>query len=147
MTFLYFYFCIYNKVLQATHSWYKKDYKIIQFVDMCQSKAIKIAEIIKYAVRLVTLVESDPKDPFSIAVYRSVGEGATPFPGILHFTLNPYLIMKRGIGYHFEFFVWLDLGLNSLSRRVQFAHGPGDLGSILGQVIPKIKNGSWYLFA
>ena len=24
---------------------------------------------------------------------HSVGEGATPFPGLLHFTLDPYLIV------------------------------------------------------
>ena len=36
---------------------------------------------------------------------QGVGEGATPFPGLLHFTLDPYLIMlsvKQGsIKYHF----------------------------------------------
>ena len=34
-----------------------------------------------------------------------VGEGATPFPGFLHFTLDPYLIVlsakQGGIKYHF----------------------------------------------
>ena len=34
-------------------------------------------------VKLATLIEGDPKAPFSIAV----GEGATPFPGLLHFNL------------------------------------------------------------
>ena len=34
--------------------------------------------------RLATLVESDPKAPFSIVTTR---KGATPFPGLLHFTL------------------------------------------------------------
>ena len=37
--------------------------------------------------------------------YRRVGEGATPFPGFLHFTLDTYLILlsiKQGsIKYHF----------------------------------------------
>ena len=28
-----------------------------------------------------------------------------------------------------------------------FANGPGDLGSIPGRVIPKTKNGTWYLLA
>ena len=36
--------------------------------------------------------------PFShegstIAIQQGVGDGATPFPGLLHFTLDPYLIM------------------------------------------------------
>ena len=34
---------------------------------------------------LVTVVEGKPKTPFSIAT--------TPFPGLLHFTLNTYLTM------------------------------------------------------
>ena len=50
--------------------------------------------------KLATLVESDLKAPFSIAT--------TPFPGLLHFILNPYLIMlsvkQSGIKYHFWVF-------------------------------------------
>ena len=42
--------------------------------------------------------------------------GITPFPGLLHFTLDPWLIIlsvkQGGIKYHFESLVWLDLGLN-----------------------------------
>ena len=53
---------------------------------------------------LATVVEGEPKAPFSIATTPRVGEGATPFSGLLHFTLNPYLIMlsvKQGsIKYH-----------------------------------------------
>ena len=32
------------------------------------------------------------KLPFQL-LHRGVGEGTTPFPGLLHFTLDPYLIM------------------------------------------------------
>ena len=43
--------------------------------------------------------------PFRSLQHQGVGEGATPFPGLLHFTLDPYLIMlsvKQGsIKYHF----------------------------------------------
>ena len=42
-----------------------------------------------YKVKLVTLVEGDPKTPFSKVVW----EGATRFLGLAHFTLDPYLIM------------------------------------------------------
>ena len=53
-----------------------------------------------------TLAEGDPKAPFSIATIPR--EGVTPFPGLLHFTLDPYLIMlcvKQGrIKYHFWIF-------------------------------------------
>ena len=49
------------------------------------------------------LVEGDPKAPFSIAT--TIGEGASPFPGLLHFTLDPHLIVlsakQGGIKYHF----------------------------------------------
>ena len=38
-------------------------------------------------------------------IVEGVGEGATPFPGLLHFTLEPYLIMlsvkQGGIKFHF----------------------------------------------
>ena len=46
------------------------------------------------------MVEGDPKALFSIATTSSVGEGATPFPELLHFTLDTYLIMlsvKQGV--------------------------------------------------
>ena len=47
---------------------------------------------------LVTVVEGDTKALF-------VGEGATSFPGLLHFTFDTYLIKlsvkQEGITYHF----------------------------------------------
>ena len=59
-------------------------------------------------IKLVTSVESDPKAPFSIGV----GEGATPFPGLLHFTFDPYLIVlsvKQG-GIKYDLLsLWYDL--------------------------------------
>ena len=42
---------------------------------------------------MATVVEGDPKAPFSIATTPMCCEGATPFPGLLHFTLDPYFIM------------------------------------------------------
>ena len=49
-----------------------------------------------------TLVKGDPKAPFSIA---STPRGCYSIPGLLHFTLDPYLIMlsvnQSGIKYHF----------------------------------------------
>ena len=45
------------------------------------------------------------KVSFQQLLHRDVGEGATPFPGFLHFTLDTYLILlsvKQGsIKYHF----------------------------------------------
>ena len=44
--------------------------------------------------------------PFELLPHRGVEEGATPFPGLLHFTFDPYLIMlsakQGGIKYHFK---------------------------------------------
>ena len=48
---------------------------------------------------------------FDSLLHQSVGEGATPFPGLLHFTLDLYLIMlsvkQGGIKYHF-LSLWYD---------------------------------------
>ena len=57
-------------------------------------------------VKLATVVKGNPKAPFSVATTpRCFGEGAIPFSGLLHFTLDTYLIMlsdkQGGIKYHF----------------------------------------------
>ena len=48
---------------------------------------------------------------FDSLLHQGVGEGATPFPGLLHFTLDPYLTMlsvkQGGIKYHF-LSLWYD---------------------------------------
>ena len=48
---------------------------------------------------------------FDSLLHQGVGEGATPFPGLLHFTLDPYLIMlsvkQGGIKYRF-LSLWYD---------------------------------------
>ena len=50
--------------------------------------------------KLATVVKGDQK-----ALHRGVGESATPFPELLHFTLDAYLILlsvkQGGIKYHF----------------------------------------------
>ena len=69
---------------------------------------------------MATVVEGNQKAPFSIGLLRSgvvvavwilsvgkfgEGEGATPYPGLLHFTLDTNLILlsvkQGGIKYHF----------------------------------------------
>ena len=54
---------------------------------------------------MITVIDGDPKAPFLIVSNLRCREGATPFPGLLHFTLDTYLIMlsvKQGaIKYHF----------------------------------------------
>ena len=60
---------------------------------------------------LVTIVEDDPKAPFSIATTPRCRGGRHSFPGLLQFTLDPYLIMlsveQGGIKYHF-LSLWYD---------------------------------------
>ena len=46
-------------------------------------------------VKLATIVEGDQKAPFSMATTRGVGESATPFPELLHFTLDTYLYIAE----------------------------------------------------
>ena len=62
-------------------------------------------------VKLATIVESDPKAPFSLAITLMCMRGSTPYPGLLHFTLDPYLIIlsvkQRGITYPF-LSLWYD---------------------------------------
>ena len=45
-------------------------------------------------VKLATIDEGDPKAPFIMgSTRRCRGGRATPFPGLLHFTLDLYFIM------------------------------------------------------
>ena len=39
------------------------------------------------------LIRRSPEGSFSIATTPSCKDGASPFPGLLHFTLDSYLIM------------------------------------------------------
>ena len=61
--------------------------------------------------KLATIVEGNPKAPFSIATTPMCRGGRYSFPGLLYFTLDPYLIMlsaKQGsIKYHF-LSLWYD---------------------------------------
>ena len=67
--------------------------------------------IYKVKVKLVTLVDGNPKIPFQQLRQRGVEEGATSFPVLFHFTLDSYLIVlsaKQGdIKYHF-LSLWCD---------------------------------------
>ena len=60
----------------------------------------------------MTVVEGNPKSPFLIATIPRCRGSDTSFPGFLHCTLDPYLIMlsvKQGsIKYHF-LSLWYDL--------------------------------------
>ena len=54
---------------------------------------------------MATIFEGNPKAPFSIATTPRCRGGCYSFPGLLYFTLDPYLIMlsvkQGGIKYHF----------------------------------------------
>ena len=70
-----------------------------------------ISLLSKVKVKLATIVEGNPKAPFSIATTPMCGGERYSFPGLLHFTLDPYLIMlsvkQGGIKYHF-LSLWYD---------------------------------------
>ena len=46
-------------------------------------------------IKLATVVESDPKAPFSVATTQKSREGRYFFPWIVPLTLDQYLIMQR----------------------------------------------------
>ena len=73
--------------------------------------------------------------PFSIAATRDVGEGDAPFPGLLHFTLDTYLILliikQDSIKYHFWVF-----GMN---RPDIEPRSPGPLANTLLISLVKVK--------
>ena len=60
---------------------------------------------------MTTLIKGDPKAPFLIATTPRYWGRCYSFPGLLHFTLNAYLIMlsvkQGGIKYHF-LSLWYD---------------------------------------
>ena len=60
---------------------------------------------------LVTIVEGNPKAPFSMTTTPMCRGRRYSFPGLLYFTLDPYLIMlsvkQGGIKYHF-LSLWYD---------------------------------------
>ena len=61
--------------------------------------------------KLATIVEGNPKAPFSIVTTPMCRGGRYSFPGLLYFNLDPYLIMlsvkQGGIKYHF-LSLWYD---------------------------------------
>ena len=82
---------------------------IIEFkLFSCLHHRIKIS---KKKVKLATIVEGNPKAPFSISTTPMCRGGRYSFPGLLYFTLDPYLIMlsakQGGIKYHF-LSLWYD---------------------------------------
>ena len=56
-------------------------------------------------IKLATFVKGELKAPSSIATKLKCRGGTTQFPGLIHFTLDPYLIVlsvkQGGIKYHF----------------------------------------------
>ena len=85
---------IHNKISNQYH---------IRIIIMTHNKVSK--------VKLATIVEGNPKAPFSIATTPRCRGGRYSFPGWLYFTLDPHLIMlsvkQGGIKYHF-LSLWYD---------------------------------------
>ena len=85
------------------------------FVALLSFYGIKTVLALNNKVKLAIVVEGDQKAHFSVATTpKCLGEGATPFPGLLHFT-NPYIAGCWERRYQVPFLkslVWRDLGLN-----------------------------------
>ena len=75
----------------------------------------------------ILVVEGDPVLPVQYLLHWGVEKDATPFLGLLHFTLDPYLVMlsvkQGGIKYHFWVFRMTRPGIKPRS--------PGSLAKIL----------------
>ena len=86
-----------------------KECKSVNILSNHKNKQYRIWVNIK--VKLATIVEGNPKAPFSIATTPMCRGGRYSFPGLLYFTLDPYLIMlsakQGGIKYHF-LSLWYD---------------------------------------
>ena len=84
-------------------------------------------------VKLATIVEGDPKAPFSIATTPRCRGGRYSFTQLLHFTLDSYLIMlsvkQGGIKYHF-----LSLWYNSTWDCTQVSRAIGEHPNRLANV-------------
>ena len=70
---------------------------------------------------------------FDSLLHQGLGEGATLFPRLLHFTLDPYLIMlsvkQGGINYHF-----LSLWYDSTWEWIQVSRAIGEHSNRLANV-------------
>ena len=87
-------------------------HKVYTWILPMKSFSITFSLSLTLYIKLAILIEGDLKAPFSIAIIPRCREGATPFPGLFHFTLDPYLIIlsakQGGIKYHF-LSLWYDL--------------------------------------
>ena len=75
------------------------------FILICHSYAITLNSTL-FTNKFVTVVKDGPKSPFSIATTQRCRGVPTHFPGLLYFTLDPYLIIlwfKQG-GIKYQFF-------------------------------------------
>ena len=67
--------------------------------------------------KLATIAEGDPNAYCQKLLNRSVRKGATPFPGLRHFTLDPNLIMlgvKQGRKMYHFLSLWYDSTWDSI---------------------------------
>ena len=94
---------IHENIQKVYYTWiYSKSVLYMTIFKMC---------IIHENIQTWNLVEGDPKAPFQKLIHWGVGKGATPFSGILHFSIDLYFIMlnvkQSGIKYHF-LSLWYD---------------------------------------
>ena len=79
---------------------------VVVFITVYISRSMFISK-----VKLATVVEGDPKAPFSVATTPRCRGGRYSFPWMLHFTLDTYLLIlsvnQGGIKYHY-LSLWYD---------------------------------------
>ena len=81
---------------------------------MCETLCSRIVRVYIYIYIYIswpTVDEGDPKTAFSITITPRCEGGPTPFPGLLHFTLDTYLVIlgvKQGGNKHF-LSLWYDM--------------------------------------
>ena len=94
MVFFSGFYVTVKEIFKQTHSFSKGDNYLYMYVRI--SVSIQVSARIDACVLLMllaTVVEGDLKAPFSIATTLKYMGGHYFFPGLLHFTLDPYLLM------------------------------------------------------
>ena len=73
--------------------------------------SVRWAHFIHIKMKLATVFEGNPKAPFSIVITPRCTGGGYFFPGLLHFSLDTYLIMQSvkqgGIKYYIYIYIYI----------------------------------------
>ena len=120
--------------IDKTCSYIHRIPKICKLSRMNSYLKIHLLIYVKKKVKLAAVVKSNQRTPFSWARHRGAGDGDTPFPGLLHFTLDMYqiLLSKKASSTIFKVFGMMGAGIEPRS--------PGPLANTL-----PMRPMSWFL--